>query len=231
MVSKQQDISSEISTCECSAVNCFGFAEKLLRYTEQEEVFSHWTLKNIHSKKKKALSLLLFTSLLEIGEGKTKHANAHGTNLETKRLEKLVSIPDIGEHIFVSSTSSCLLNTLVLRIMSFKTIKEKPKKERTEGRTLSLFSDPHASLLNSQEKHHLIVLVLDPQKNFRPSSSSSSLLQFASEKEDKKSCICRNCKQRRERSSHTTGASGPVRRVRTRRRTCISASPPPTKPG
>jgi hypothetical protein len=41
MVSKQQDISSEISTCECSTVNCFGFAEKLLRYTEQEEVFSH----------------------------------------------------------------------------------------------------------------------------------------------------------------------------------------------
>jgi hypothetical protein len=54
-------------------------------------------------------------------------------SLETKRLEKLVSIPDIGEHVFVSSTSSCLLNTLVLRIMSFKTIKEKPKKERTDG--------------------------------------------------------------------------------------------------
>jgi hypothetical protein len=123
-----------------------------------------------------------------------------------KRLEKLVSIPDIGEHIFVSSTSSCLLNTLELRIMSFKTIKEKPKKERTHRGTLSQISDPHASLLNSQEKDHLIVLVLDPQKNFRPSpSSSSSLLQFASEKEDKKRCICRNCKQRRERSSHTTG--------------------------
>jgi hypothetical protein len=41
MVSKQQDISTEISTCECSTVNSFGFAEKLLRYTEQEEVFSH----------------------------------------------------------------------------------------------------------------------------------------------------------------------------------------------
>jgi hypothetical protein len=41
MVSKQQDISTEISTCECSTVNSFGFAEKLLRYTEQEEVLSH----------------------------------------------------------------------------------------------------------------------------------------------------------------------------------------------
>jgi hypothetical protein len=41
MVSKQQDISSEISTCECSTVNSFGFGEKLWRYTEQEEVFSH----------------------------------------------------------------------------------------------------------------------------------------------------------------------------------------------
>jgi hypothetical protein len=41
MVSKQQDICSEISTGECSTVNSFGFAEKLLRYIEQEEVFSH----------------------------------------------------------------------------------------------------------------------------------------------------------------------------------------------
>lgn len=70
MVSKQQDIPSEIGTCECSTGNSFGFAEKLLRYTEQEEVFSHWTLTNIHSKKEKKLSLLLFTSLLEIGERK-----------------------------------------------------------------------------------------------------------------------------------------------------------------
>lgn len=134
MVSKQQDISSEISTGECSTVNSFGFAEKLLRYIEQEEVFSHWTLTNIHSKKNKARIITLYFSPRN-RRRETKHANAHGTKFGDKRLEKLVSIPDIGEHIFVSSTSSCLLNTLVLRIMSFKTIKEKPKKKgRTDGR-------------------------------------------------------------------------------------------------
>ncbi len=85
-------------------------------------------------KRKKALIITLYFSPRNRRK-ETKHANAHGTSLETKRLEKLVSIPDIGEHVFVSSTSSCLLNTLVLRIMSFKTIKEKPKKERTDGRT------------------------------------------------------------------------------------------------
>ncbi len=117
----------------------------------------------------------------------------------------------------MSSTSSCLRNTLVLRIMSCKTIKEKPKKERTDRRTLSLLTDPHASLLNSQEKHHLIVLVLDPQKNFRPSSSSSSLLQFASEKEKKKKKslhLPQLQTKKRTLFSHN-GASGPVRRVST----------------
>ncbi len=200
MVSKQQDISSEISTCECSTVNSFGFGEKLWRYTEQEEVFSHWTLTNIHSKgKKKALIITLYFSPRNRRK-ETKHANAHGTKFGDKKTWK-------------TSLNTWHWRTR-LRVIHeqlppqhfgaphhvFQNHKRKAE-ERKDGRTLSLFSDPHASLLNSQGKHHLIVLVLDPQKNFRP----SSLLQFASEKEKKKSCICRNCKQRRERSSHTTG--------------------------
>lgn len=116
----------------------------------------------------------------------------------------------------MSSTSSCLLNTLVLRIMSFKTIKEKPKKERTDRRTDSLtvfrssrkspqFSrktSPNCSRPRSAEELPAIIIVV---------VIASSICER--EREQEELHLPQLQTKKRTLFSHNR-ASGPVRRVK-----------------